>query len=375
MKKSFLVCTTEYYPYGSGIANVAYNLVTEFKKEGIDCKVCSPTGPDIFLGNKTLISKYGRLGLLYYWYKVSTYFAKDREYEVVWLHQPLFLLKNPFIKSISTVHVTTLGHFKASYKLKYNIFLKIYYLLSSLIEIYSFKKLKATTLFITDSPKVSQELIGIVGNKVNPIYIPNGVNTCRFKPINDTKMLRNMFGIPESKKVFLTVGRLIYQKKLFLMIDIFSQILCYDDNCFLVIAGKGKLYSKLKDYISSNNIKNVYLIGFVSDVDLPSLYSCADFYIMTSEYEGQPLTLLEAMASGLPCIVSDIPNLRMIVEDARCGIIVDFLDKERAVFNIVEYIRKDNSIHGINARKYAENKLDWSVIAEKYLGEFHKLMM
>ena len=84
-----LVCTSEYYPYGSGIANVAYNVVEQLKKMGIDCTVCSPTGPDIKLGSSKLIEKLGIVGLLYYWYKVANHF-KNNDYDVAWLHNPFF---------------------------------------------------------------------------------------------------------------------------------------------------------------------------------------------------------------------------------------------------------------------------------------------
>jgi glycosyltransferase involved in cell wall biosynthesis len=129
----------------------------------------------------------------------------------------------------------------------------------------------------------------------------------------------------------------------------------------------------MKRYVSDESIPNVIFVGFVEYNSLPDYYSCADYYIMTSEYEGQPLTLLEAMASGLPCIVSDIPNLN-IVKDANCGVVLDFSDKEEAVRQIINYIGKDNAQHSLNARKYAVGILDWRIIAEKYLSEFKKVI-
>jgi 1,2-diacylglycerol 3-alpha-glucosyltransferase len=364
-----LVCTTEYYPYGSGIANVAYNVVEKLKEKRVDCVVCSPTGPDIFLGNKEIISKFGRIGLLYFWFKVSKFFKGNPDYDIVWLHQPLFMMQNPFVKSVSTIHTTALGRYEAIKKGHYSFFLKSYHFVSRIIENYSTNRVLYTTRFITDSPKVNQELMKITNNRVMSKYIPNGVDISRFHPLNDKSLLRLKFGIPSNTTIFLSVGRLTSQKNLFSLLDIFNIVQKIKNGSFLLIAGKGELKSKIEDYIKKNKILNVLLLGFVSDIEFPALYSSADYYIMSSEYEGQPLTLLEAMSSGLPCIVSDIPNLK-IVEEADCGIIVNFLDKDKTVKQIVDYISKDNSKHSINARKYAENSLDWNIISKKYLDEF-----
>ncbi len=141
----------------------------------------------------------------------------------------------------------------------------------------------------------------------------------------------------------------------------------------LIIAGKGNKLNQLKEYAANKNISNIKFMGFIDDDYLPSLYSCSNYFLMTSEYEGQPLTLLEAMASGLPCIVSEIPNLR-IVEKADCGIVVDFSHVEKAAHKIIDYINQDNSEHGKNGRKYAEEYLDWSIIAEKYLKQFEEMI-
>ena len=113
-------------------------------------------------------------------------------------------------------------------------------------------------------------------------------------------------------------------------------------------------------------IRKIKFLGHVDNKDaLPNLYACSDYYIMTSKYEGSPSTLLEAMASGLPCIVSDIPHLRM-VKDAECGIIVPFGDIENAACQIKDYILEDHFDHSNNARNYAVDMLDWEIIARKY---------
>lgn len=364
-----LVCTTEYYPHGSGIANVAHKIVEQLKRRGIDCKVCSPTGPDIFLGNMKLP---GRIGLLYYWLKVSKYFSNNNEFDIAWLHQPLFLYKNPFKKFLITMHITSFGHYKATRRLNYPFYLRIYYLITLIIEDYCINKRTMGDKFITDSLEVSKELKEIIGIYTKTEYIPNGADINIFKPINKKSEIRKKFKIPLERVVFIAVGRLTYQKKIFLMIDIFNKIQKNKTDCLLIIVGTGELDQQIKNYINKNNIINIQLMGFVSDVELPKLYACSDYYIMTSEYEGQPLTLLEAMSSGLPCIVSDIPHLK-IVEDAKCGIVVDFSYEEVAAQKILDYIQKDNSVHSLNARKYAEDNLDWSIIAEKYLKEFQLL--
>jgi len=103
-----IICATEYYPNGSGKANVAYYVVENIKNERINCTICSPTGPDILLGNQFLIKKFGIIGLLYFWFKVLNHFKKH-DYDVAWLHNPFFLFKNPFTCNIVTLHSTYIG--------------------------------------------------------------------------------------------------------------------------------------------------------------------------------------------------------------------------------------------------------------------------
>ena len=85
------------------------------------------------------------------------------------------------------------------------------------------------------------------------------------------------------------------------------------------------------------------------------------------------LTVAEAMASGLPCIVSNIPNLRFI-EGAKAGIVVDFNNIEKTAERVTEYLKREKSEHSKNAREYAMRYFDWKIIARKYLNEFEKVM-
>ena len=364
-----LVCTSEYPPnYSSGIGNVAYNVVEQLKKMGVDCTVCSPNA-GIKRGSSKMIDKFGIMGLLYYWHRVSKYF-KENDFDVVWLHNPLFLKDNPFKNSLITMHVTAYG--QVIHKI-YPLQLHIYKKVSSKIERYCLNKVDEKARFTVVSQQVCKELeeIGITKERIT--YIPNGVDTEQFKPSNDKKLLRRKFGIPEEHLIFLSLGRLTEAKQPLKLIEVFSVIEKQKKDVSLVIAGKGELLEKTKRLAKQKELKNVIFLGYVDhEKEAPDLFACSDYYIMTSMYEGLPLTLLEAMSSGLPCIVSDIPNLR-IVEDANCGVIVDFDDKEKATQDIISYLEGDNSESSENAREYAVKNLDWGIIAGKYLKEFEWL--
>lgn len=363
-----LVCATEYYPYGAGIANMAYNVVSQLQGMGVDCTVCSPTGPDIKLGSSSMIARFGCLGMLYYWHQVGKYFKQRAiNYDVVWLHYPLLLGGNPFNKYVITIHSTAYG-------MIYPSFYYIYKKFSSSIESYCLNRLSSQMKYIGVSHKSCKEFQTITRGRKEITFIPNGVDIKRFKPTEEKEHLRAKFNIPIHATVLLSVGRLVYHKMPFTLIDIFDKIQKPYGNYMLVVAGKGELFEQAKEYVTKNNIDNIKFLGFVSDNDLPDLYACSDLFIITSKYEGgEPtLTLAEAMACGLPCIVSDIPNFR-IVKDADCGIVVDFGDVEQAVERVVYYLNGKRAEHSRNARKYAVENLDWKIIARRYLEEFESL--
>ncbi len=364
-----LICATEYYPDGSGIANVVYNVVRELENMGIECTVCSPTGPDIKLGNPTLIQKTGLGGMLNYWYQVSQYF-KDHDYDVVWLQNPFLVVGNPFKHCLVTMHSTNYG--SRTYAIG-NFPLYLYKSIVTHIERYCLTRMSPNTRFTGVGRSVCEELekIGIVRDQT--IYIPNGVNTRQFHPVSDKKLMRGKFSIPKDDIIILSVGRITRQKQPHTMIEVFSHLEKELGGVTLCIAGKGELLEEAKDLAEKMGLHKVLFLGYVNDRDLPDLYACADYYIMTSKYEGgqPPLTLAEAMASGLPCIVSDIPNLE-IVRDADCGVIINFDDINGASDRISEYIMKNHSDHPLNARKYAFEHLDWRRIAEMYLKKFRE---
>ena len=357
-----LVCVSEYYPHGSGIANVAYNVVTVLRKKGVDCSVCSPNGPDIVLGSHYLIQKTGIIGLLYFWYQVSRFFKKNT-YDAVWLHNPYFSLPNPFHSSLVTIHTTYYGSSKS---------LGGYKRLVSVIERSCLLRLKSSTVFSGVGQPVCLELgeIGIEKKRIR--YIPNGVDITRYHPTENKNSIRNKLGIPIDDIVLLSVGRLTPQKQPHRMIEVFSILEKNLDKITLCIAGKGELLESAQNFAKKIDTRKVMFLNYVDEKDLPLLYACSDYYILTSNYEGTPLTLLEAMATGLPCIVSDIPNLRM-VQDADCGIIVSFNDIQKAADEILNYLKSEHPDHSDNARQFSLENLDWNHIAEMYLKEFSEI--
>lgn len=139
----------------------------------------------------------------------------------------------------------------------------------------------------------------------------------------------------ERDKCIVTAGRLNPQKNQKLLIDSFAEIEKEYPDYKLVIYGEGYLERELKEYVVSKGIKEkVFFPGNVSD--LLERINSASVFVMTSDFEGMPNALIEAMAIGLPCISTDCPcgGPRELIENRKNGILVSVNNKSELVLGI-----------------------------------------
>lgn len=158
--------------------------------------------------------------------------------------------------------------------------------------------------------------------------IPNGVDIDLFKPIN-----RSM-GKPIK---ILTVGRLVHQKN---QLNLVRAIARLSFPVELVLVGRGSL----KDSILSLAKKLKVTIKYIESVkhhDLAAVYQGADIFCLPSHHEGSPKALLEAMSTGLPCLVADKPYSRFIITSGKDGLLTtDFKKGIQRLVNQPAFAKK-----------------------------------
>lgn len=117
---------------------------------------------------------------------------------------------------------------------------------------------------------------------------------------NEIKRSMNLDG----KLVIGNIGRFEYPKNHHFLIDIFNEIIQINHNAILLLIGNGKLIDEIKQKVNELNLGNyVQFLGIRRDI--PDLLLAMDIFILTSRFEGFPVVLLEAQASGLPIFASD----------------------------------------------------------------------
>ena len=113
---------------------------------------------------------------------------------------------------------------------------------------------------------------------------------------------------------FVTLGRLSLQKNHLLMLHAFRAALDRGISATLVIAGDGELKDKLTAEVGLLGLTDqVSFVGYLEDV--APLLASADIFVLSSDYEGLPIAALEAMASGLPILSTDVGGMRDLVSD------------------------------------------------------------
>lgn len=177
-------------------------------------------------------------------------------------------------------------------------------------------------------------------------------------------------------KRIVSVGRLNKQKNFPLLFDAFAEFVKEYPDYKLEIYGEGLLKEKLQQYILQLGMENkVSLMGFCKDVH--DKIKTASMFVMSSDFEGMPNALLEAMAIGMPCISTDCPcgGPRMLIREYENGMLVKTKSKD-SIFKAMKYM-VDNPHKAYQMGKKSQKiraEADASAVVQTWIDYIEKIV-
>ncbi len=170
------------------------------------------------------------------------------------------------------------------------------------------------------------------------LYIPNGVDLSRFTPDWQQRHLKRHERGLQDGFIWLAAGRMEPPKNYPLMLVAFHKVSRQFPQARLLIIGDGSLRSAIEHYIAEMGLEQaVRLLGVRQDV--PDWMQIADAYVMSSAWEGMPMVLLEAHASGLPIVCTDVGGCSEIVQHGVSGFLVPPGDADALAQAMIQMMR------------------------------------
>ncbi len=214
-----------------------------------------------------------------------------------------------------------------------------------------------------------QHVLGAVKTKIR--VIPNGVEASRFNNGHQPQPIPT--GVSEDRKTILYVGRIVREKGIFTLLDAFEKLRKQGKDVSLVLVGEGPLKEDLAKEVLRRKLNDrVKLAGFVDEKKLVSLYNSSDAFVLPSHYEPFGMVALEAMASRVPVVVSDVGGLSEIVEDGITGVKVPAYNPSALAEGILRVLEDRELSEQLkeNAYRAVQERYRWDMIAEKTIEAY-----
>lgn len=227
------------------------------------------------------------------------------------------------------------------------------------------ENLKAADYVTAISQSVHDDLDVVPEERI--VDIPNGVHMKRFAGPR-SNYLHDHLGIPKSRKIILSVGRNHIKKGYVYGIDAVSRLVgdFGYENVHYVIVGRG--VTEHRSMVEDKQADDfVSLIDELPSEKVASCYKSADVFFSPSIVEGLSLVGIEAMVSGLPLVVTNVPGNDDVVKDNSCGVVVksqDAADMARGLYRVLSDDLYRNSLAQL--AKQNSFKYDWLEIAKNY---------
>jgi glycosyltransferase involved in cell wall biosynthesis len=197
----------------------------------------------------------------------------------------------------------------------------------------------------------------IPSTKIN--LFMNYIDIDQFKKTNSEKH--------ENKLLF--IGRLNKGKNIFSLLDAI-----YQTDYELDIVGDGELRAEVEEYIKKHNIK-ANLIGRFPNARMPEIINRDPVYILPSFYEGNPKTLLEAMACESAVIGANVDGIKEIIKDNENGLLCE--TNSESIKEAINILMQDKNLRdrlGKNARSFVMENCDLGQIVEKEYNLYRELL-
>ncbi len=193
--------------------------------------------------------------------------------------------------------------------------------------------------------------------RARTVWIPNGINDAFYRKKEET-------GAPVR---FLFIGRLIKEKGLPLLLDLFSNK--FSDQQ-LHICGEGEMLAEVEEAAKRN--ANITYLGRVPHHEMAAVMEDKHVLLLPSDSEGLPLSVLEAMASSMVVLATPVGGIPEVIEDGRNGILVERQGFGAAVRDLLDNVELRLSIAG--AAHQTAKKFNLRGIAERHMGLYRALV-
>lgn len=229
---------------------------------------------------------------------------------------------------------------------------------------------------LADSKATKRDLLsqwGVPARKVTVLY--SGVSE-HFQPNEDQEAVsavRAKYGLAQYPYV-VAVGTVQPRKNYEMLIRAFRPLVSRLPHRLALAGGRGWLDEGLKREVARQGLEErVIFTGFVADVDLPALYSGASLLVFPSLYEGFGLPIVEAMACGLPCLISNASSLPEVGGDAA----VQLAPHDESAWSeaMLEILMSDDQRAAMSAAGLLQaREFSWKKAAERLLQVYNELL-
>jgi alpha-1,3-mannosyltransferase len=180
----------------------------------------------------------------------------------------------------------------------------------------------------------------------------------------------NVIPKKREKGLLVTVGRIDSHKCIDKLIIMVQKLVVEHIDVRLLIVGSDhrRLWSKLQQLVNEHQVADrVTMRGKVTESELIESYAKADIFLSASSYEGFGITAVEALASGTPCVLNNIPSFKEIIGSNEFGRVVDFDDDKEVIQSIRNFFNLEEHVYArlSDMARIRANYFNWKKIALK----------